>query len=563
MDIQGRTILVLGGAGLVGKAVCRRLLAEHPAHLIVGDVRQERAESVAEQLESEAPEGSRISSCSGNIFFRWDERHLSWDELLSDPESRRELLKDTLAPMVGELRQKILAENTLTCFVREYQPDAVVDCINTATAFAYQNLYQSAGELLASVDADREGFREAVERHLVKMYTPQLVRHMQILYETLTARPGENWPGVAAYVKVGTSGTGGMGLNIPYTHGEERPSSVLLSKTAVAGAHSLLLFLLARTPPARPAIKEIKPTAAIAWAEISHGPVKLRGQPVPLYDCPPDRAYPLDEALASEGDFGESLPGKVLENVYVDAGENGLFSLGEFSVLTALDQMEFVTPEDVAEAVVLELEGGNTGYDVISALDQAVLGPTYRAGLLRAGALARMHQLEKEHGATSVAFESLGPPRVAKLLFEASLLHRVSQDSMSGVCSMSPENLAAACYDQLVQKPSLRAEMISIGIPVLTPDGDHLLRGPLIKADNAEDGWVDLTAANFRRWQDRLRQIREMAQTELETDKGLACSRFNHTFLDMATQEVRDAFDPGEVVAWIFIHEEKGARMKS
>ena len=27
--------------------------------------------------------------------------------------------------------------------------------------------------------------------------------------------------GTKAYVKVGTSGTGGMGLNIPYTHSEE------------------------------------------------------------------------------------------------------------------------------------------------------------------------------------------------------------------------------------------------------------------------------------------------------------------------------------------------------
>src|SRR3546814_2041559 len=45
-----------------------------------------------------------------------------------------------------------------------------------------------------------------------------------------------------------SSGTGGMGLNIPYTHSEEKPSRVLLSKSALAGAHSLLLFLLARTP---------------------------------------------------------------------------------------------------------------------------------------------------------------------------------------------------------------------------------------------------------------------------------------------------------------------------
>jgi hypothetical protein len=335
---------------------------------------------------------------------------LTWEQLFANPEIRRQLLRDVLEPMVGERRREILAQTTLARFIRQYQPDAVVDCINTATAFAYQNVYESAQELLTSLDGDPEHYRDAIERHLVKMAMPQLVRHIQILYEALMARPEENWPGVAAYVKVGTSGSGGMGLNIPYTHGEEKPSSVLLTKAALAGAHSLLLFLLARTPLERPVVREIKPTAAIAWATIGYGPIGRGGQPIPLYDCPPERAYALSEALDLAGDFGVAQPGGILENVYIDTGENGLFSLGEFSALTTLNQMEFVTPEDVAENVVIELQEGNTGHDVISALGQAVMEPTYRAGMLRARALARMAHLQDEHHASSAAFAFLGPP---------------------------------------------------------------------------------------------------------------------------------------------------------
>ena len=63
--------------------------------------------------------------------------------------------------------------------------------------------------------------------------------------------------GTGAYIKIGTSGTGGMGLNIPYTHSEEKPSRVLLSKSALAGAQTLLLFLMARTPGG-PITQEIK-----------------------------------------------------------------------------------------------------------------------------------------------------------------------------------------------------------------------------------------------------------------------------------------------------------------
>ena len=53
------------------------------------------------------------------------------------------------------------------------------------------------------------------------------------------------------YVKVGTTGTGGMGINIPYTHSEDKPSLTLLAKSAIGFAHTGLLFLLARTPGSR------------------------------------------------------------------------------------------------------------------------------------------------------------------------------------------------------------------------------------------------------------------------------------------------------------------------
>ena len=143
--------------------------------------------------------------------------------------------------------------------------------------------------------------------------------------------------GTGAYVKIGTSGTGGMGLNIPYTHSEERPSRLVLSKSALAGAHSLLLFLMARTPGG-PIVKEIKPAAAIAWKRIGFGEVLRAGRPVPLHDVAleeaealaPGRAFrPLDPARGQP--TGESL-----KSVFIDTGENGIFSLEEFSAAACL-----------------------------------------------------------------------------------------------------------------------------------------------------------------------------------------------------------------------------------
>lgn len=564
MDVQGRTILVLGGGGMVGKAVCRRLLRDKPGHLIVASLDQAGAEAAIERIRPDAGPETQLSAFWGNVFVRWEYKDWPWDAILADPEARRKVLADLLDPMAGERKAEILRESTLYRMVRQYRPHAIVDCINTATAFAYQNIYASARELLAAAAAgDPAAFQTAAEQHLARLYVPHVVRHIQILQETLAPDPAAGWPGVKVYVKVGTSGTGGMGLNIPYTHGEEKPSSVLLSKAAVAGAHSLLLFLLARTSPDLPAIKEIKPTAAIGWAEIGYGPIRRGGRTIPLYDCPPDQAYPPEAALAGEGAFGVPVPDRVLENVYIDTGENGLFALGEFSTITSLNQMEFVTPEEIARYIALEIKGGNTGFDVISALDQSVLGPTYRAGILREGALARMRQLEQMHGTRSVAFELLGPPRLSKLLFEAYLLQRVSGDSIPRTLAMSPETLARACYDEIAQDAGLRQQILSIGIAILLPEGDRLLRGPQCKATNAEDGWVDLRPQNMARWQERLQRIRAMTEEELRADAGRYSSRFYRVFVDPATGEFTERFGIGDLAGWIFTYEEKGARMKS
>ncbi|NUQ37595.1 MAG: KR domain-containing protein [Caldilineales bacterium] len=565
MEVQGRTLLVLGGAGMVGRAVCRRLLEEGAAHLIVASIDQESAEAGAALVRRFARPQARISACWGNIFVCWELKDLTWPQILASPTARRQLLADLLDPMTGERKREILHDSTLYRFVQEFQPDGIIDCINTATAFAYQNLYSSARELLTTAAAGEvEAMQAAVEQHLCKQYVPHVVRHMQILTEVFHAAAMAYPPGVRAYVKVGTSGTGGMGLNIPYTHGEERPSAVLLSKAAVAGAHSLLLFLQARTPPELPVIKEIKPAAAIGWAQIGYGPIRRRGRPIPLYDCPPAAAYPLAVAGAlAEGEFGVAAEGRVLQNVFIDTGENGLFALGEFSTITSLNQMEFVTPEEIADDVVLELRGGNTGLDIISALDQTVLGPTYRAGILREGALARMRHLEALHGVRSIAFELLGPPRLSKLLFEAYLLQQVSGDSIAAVLRMGPETLAAACADHIAAHADLRMQILSIGIPILLPDGERMLRGPQRKAEGAEEGWVDLRPQNMARWQSRFACIQAMTAEHLASDGGRYSSSFYRVFVDPGSGDVKDTIIPGDLAGWIFTYEDQGARMKS
>src|SRR5262249_6598179 len=117
--------------------------------------------------------------------------------------------------------------------------------------------------------------------------------------------------------------------------------------------------------------------------------------------------------------------GQTLKSVFIDTGENGIFSLEEFSAITTGEQMEFVTPEEIADVVAREIVGGNTGHDVINALDHAAVGaPPWRAARGRRGVREKRRPPERQHGAKRAPWETRAPPRLSKLLHEADLLRR-------------------------------------------------------------------------------------------------------------------------------------------
>src|ERR1041385_1283601 len=404
MDIKDRSVLVLGGWGLVGSAICRKLVEEQPKRIIVTSLLRSEAEDAVQTLRKEFPQHGKgfFVPWWGNIFVRNSLKDLRRDDILDDQHMRSMLIEDTL----DELSEDVLKRSSIFQLLSKHKPDIIVDCINSATAIAYQDIFQSARGVLKQIKKSKAGsgngtLAEATERLLCSLYVPQLIRHVQLLYRSM------HTSGTTIYVKIGTSGTGGMGLNIPYTHSEERPSSVLLSKSSVAGAHTLLLFLMGRTPDA-PITKEIKPTAAIAWKKVAYGEIKRRGKPIELFDCPPSHGITLRGSFRLKMNGFAKPMKKTLKSVFIDTGENGLFSRGEFEAIATPGQMEFVTPEEIAEDVIYEIKGGNTGHDIINALDNATLAPTYRAGYLYQSARREIEALEKKHGVESVAFEKGG-----------------------------------------------------------------------------------------------------------------------------------------------------------
>jgi len=587
MEIEGKNVFLLGGAGEVGFSIARKIIEKKPKKLVLASLLYKEAKRAVLQLRGEF-EGvqTEIVPEYGNIFlprsWRWEKeeeeeegffKHNLKALVTREKEKRRELLEFVYLKPVEE----VVEESLLYHLFKKHEAHIVVDSINTATGVAYQNVYESVEEVLRELYEEKTGeLADKIELAILSISIPQLVRHIQILHGCIKRL------GIRSYIKVGTTGTGGMGLNIPYTHGEESPSRVLMTKSAVAGAHTLLLFLLGRTPGCG-AIKEIKPAALIAWKDIRSGPIRKRGKPIPLYDCPPEAGFLLKDGEFFDPDkVDEEKLDSFLEDVFVDTGENGLFSLEEFKAITSLYQMEFVTPEEVAEAVVDEIIGISTGKDVVAALDSSVMGATYRAGFLRNYALKKLEEeLERfrkekgfdiEEGALkSVAFEILGPPKLSKLLFEAHLL-RETVGTIEKALEKEPEELSRLLSEKIEKDRLLRSYIISIGIPILMPQKRLIFSKRAETAGSwkkkwkisekkiremARVNWVDLTEQNMKLWKERLSLI-------LNTLKGKEYrSSFRDITEDFWPKDGREhRIEPGDIVAFIFIEEMKGRKMK-
>src|SRR3990172_4003678 len=161
-------------------AVCRRLLAHQPARLVVASLRREEAEAGAAELRRAFPAAAgRIRPAWGDNLLRaeWQDGEAGVHPrtaVLSDPAKRRRLVGDIL----DELNEDILEASLLYQLILGSAPgldrqpaQIVVDCVNTATAVAYQNIFQTARRLEDRIAGEEPtNWPEEVERLLASQY---------------------------------------------------------------------------------------------------------------------------------------------------------------------------------------------------------------------------------------------------------------------------------------------------------------------------------------------------------------------------------------------------------
>ncbi|MFT4975968.1 MAG: hypothetical protein ACI8S6_001863 [Myxococcota bacterium] len=550
--------LILGGAGLVGLQVCRHIVTQlSPRRIVVASLKEHEATAACARLEREFGDRAAFVPEWGNLFVPTDLRDTPRGEMMASATIRRRLLSALYDDF-----EDAYAENHLVNMIRRCRPEVIVDCVNTATGISYQDVFDGAAKVRSWVKQDgfaQQGIQD-LEALLLSQTGPQLIRHVRLVHRVTTEHATK------LYLKVGTTGTGGMGMNIPYTHSEDKPSRKLLAKNETAFGHTGLMFLLARTPHA-PIVKEVKPAAMIGYRGVRVIETTDRYNNSDLYS-PHEVSLNQPQLDLREDAGGYDTTGRLKVPV-VDTGENGVFTRGEFAAITALGQMEYITPEEIAKVIVLEIRGANTGQDVISAMDASVLQPSYKAGLLRSVALEDLAQTEEESQIPSIALGRLGPLQLSKLLFEAHLF-KAALGTLAAVIAIKPAALSTMLEAVLASSGVARTAP-SIGIPILMADGARLLRGPRINvpevvghttevslADDAQrekwisTGWIDLRPENMTTWVGRFEKMLR-ARAVLRDDGSAASSIRSY---------MRETVEIGEVVAWIFNNEMDGYRVK-
>jgi hypothetical protein len=566
------SILILGGGGMVGLQVAREAARElQPSQIVISALTKQEVDAAIEVLSRET-KGIKLAGVAGDIFIPEKLQGKNRASLIANRADFDALFAEIFSPDAD------YTESALFQLIDRYKPDVIVDCINTATAISYQDVFTVSRRIKMQLDAveSRQGSIDvkelqplftSVRELLLSEGIPQITRHILFLHRALQECS------VRVYVKVGTTGTGGMGINIPYTHSEDKPSPQLLAKSAIGFAHTGLLFLLARTPGGSAEhgaiIKELKPGAMIGFKRLGETHVRLRGDRERAFLVNP-RDEEIGKALETRqrpdayGNFeGREVPLKIIG---ADTGENGFFSIGEFQAITYPRQMEYVTPEEVARTTVLEILGASTGRDVLSAIDGAITEPSYRAGVLRDQAIRQMEQLERaasDEVLPSIAVGHLGPPKLSKLLIEAFLIREAAHtDDIDIMLDLSAADLQRRVEAYLDENPRMVSLIVTVGIPLLRSKS-RLTRGPRINIpppppdgspvhldrDSVEHyaltGWVDLRRENFERWAERLQRLAG-SRPDIVAQGSAA--------FDL-TKYSGDRFVPGDVVGWLLTNE--------
>lgn len=537
-ELSNKTVLIIG-AGNVGEACAFRLIDHKVKKIILHTLTEKEAVEVLVRVKEYNEEGPTILETSwGDALLPESLAYKNKQEILRSKEDSKILL----SYYFNSLNDGLLETSFLYSLVKKFKPDIIIDAINTATVVGYADDPYSL---------PRKIIKNGIEDHSIELLLSNpinpLIRFTQVLKMVMEKFQPD------CYIKVSTTGLGGMGINLPYTHGdlnEPGMSSGILGKVAAAGIMHQLFWSLSHAPGCN--IKVVVPAALIGWQYVGLGDFRSHGNNLREVSIP--KKQNLNNVLLEKLEETIFL-NKTIKIPYVDSGENNAYSLHEMMAITSLGQMESVTREEVSEAVLQSILG-STKYDILTALDYATLNPSYTAAIQRDHVFEKMKHLEKISDYPSIATNNLGPT-MSKHLFELFILLKVAGNSLENLINWSPKKLIELITLFFEKDDKILKYALALRLPVISchdeifildnafvPGDKDLLKN--ISSDDLEkfikEGWIDFREENIKQWLEKLQKLVK----EKNNISNKMCMPLERNWQDVENGDI------GEILGYIY-----------
>lgn len=541
--MQFDTILILG-SGQIGKEVIRRLLAYKPKTVIVHNLRKQETDASVEYLEK-FNKGTSFIKSYGDAFMPYN---------LNKCDTTAEKLahKDELLEFFySDLSEDVLKQSTLYNLVSLYKPDAIIDAMNSGTTLGSH--FDPDAIKHAVSQKDRLG--TAFVTHLLNDFAPKAINFVLSLKLAM-----EDFK-VKKFLKVSTTGLGGMGMNMPYTHGDTPKSSLsyaLMGKISASGTLHQLLWRLASDVDLD--ISLIIPSTYVGYDSAMFEPIETDMGLIKKFDKFESKELRLGEKLSyAAGDISDEY----LTFPVVRAGENHVYSLYELDALTAIGQMEAITKEEVANTVIEDLFGKRRR-NMLYEMDKASLGPTYAGHAMAEHSKDELKTLMEANHVNSIATGNLGAT-TAKYLYELYLIKTVCP-TVDVLRNTSVSDIYSSICEYLKENNSdIVTEMVSLGLPVVTSSNNVYIGKYTLYPSSKDDqvvtdenletwirtAWVDIRETSIEKWRDIIIQSYEDA-SKFSSDVTMKLNR--------DINAITNDYNIGQILAYHLNMHEKGRK---
>ena len=526
--------ILLLGVGQIGGAITKRLIELKPKTVILHNLTMEETLMSLEFFRAKFEEIDFVGS---------------WGDMFSPCNIDKSEKERLIEFYYSNPSKDILEKSKIYSLVAQYKPDVIIDAMNTG---AVLGCTYKPEKLLGSLLNGSRGAKDTLIEVMLNDFTPKLINFVCSLKIAMQEFK------IKKYIKISTTGIGGMGMDMRYTHGDTPKaflSYALMGKISAAGVLHQLLWGLSHTPGLN--ISLVIPATFVGYNNTKYESIETDAGLVKKVNS----AYPINIVYGEQLEHTATKTDKYLAFPVVRAGENHVYSQYEMTALTATGQMECITKEEVADIVIKNIKGEGAK-NILSFLDYGMLEPTYAGRAMREKVLKEMTALNYKYGAVSVATGNLGPT-VSKQLFELHLIRRVVK-TLTEAIHESPEHLHLRIEKEIQKDKNLLNSILALGLPVILTDrlvftGTYSLcpskdEDNTMTPENIEkwvsSGWVDLRVRNILRWQNILDEIKKDAHR----------LRDNEVVLSRDPFAITEDFNIGEVLAYYYNLSAKGRR---